>query len=77
MIYDFRKFARIFRINPNHKSKMIIGLLQLNSTIGDFAANREKLLAGYEKAVALRRGICPRAGIVFVRLSAARPAFAR
>ena len=32
---------------------MIIGLLQLNSTIGDFAANREKLLAGYEKAVAL------------------------
>src|SRR5471032_1270844 len=32
---------------------MIIGLLQLNSTIGDFAANRQKLLAGYEKAVAL------------------------
>jgi NAD+ synthase (glutamine-hydrolysing) len=32
---------------------MIIGLLQLNSTIGDFAANRKKLLAGYEKAVAL------------------------
>jgi len=30
-----------------------IGLLQLNSTIGDFAANRQKLLAGYEKAVAL------------------------
>jgi NAD+ synthetase len=29
------------------------GLLQLNSTIGDFAANRRKLLAGYEKAVAL------------------------
>ena len=27
-----------------------IGLLQLNSTIGDFAANRRKLLAGYEKA---------------------------
>jgi NAD+ synthetase len=32
---------------------MKIGLLQLNSTIGDFAANREKLLAGYGKAVAL------------------------
>ena len=32
---------------------MKIGLLQLNSTVGDFAANREKLLAGYEKAVAL------------------------
>jgi NAD+ synthase (glutamine-hydrolysing) len=32
---------------------MIIGLLQLNSTIGDFTANRQKLLAGYEKAVAL------------------------
>jgi NAD+ synthetase len=29
------------------------GLLQLNSTIGDFAANRQKLLTGYEKAVAL------------------------
>jgi NAD+ synthetase len=32
---------------------MIIGILQLNSTIGDFAANRQKLLAGYEKACAL------------------------
>jgi NAD+ synthetase len=30
-----------------------IGLLQLNSTIGDFAANRQKLFAGYEKACAL------------------------
>ncbi len=30
-----------------------IGLLQLNSTIGDFTANRQKLLAGYEKACAL------------------------
>jgi NAD+ synthetase len=30
-----------------------IGILQLNSTIGDFAANRQKLLAGYEKACAL------------------------
>jgi NAD+ synthase (glutamine-hydrolysing) len=30
-----------------------IGLLQLNSTVGDFTANRRKLLAGYEKAVAL------------------------
>ncbi len=29
-----------------------IGLLQLNSTIGDFAANRQKLVAGYEKACA-------------------------
>ena len=29
-----------------------IGLLQLNSTIGDFAANRRKLLAGYEMACA-------------------------
>jgi NAD+ synthase (glutamine-hydrolysing) len=29
------------------------GILQLNSTIGDFAANRQKLLAGYEKACAL------------------------
>jgi len=33
-----------------------IGLLQLNSTVGDFAANRQKLLAGYEKAVALGAG---------------------
>jgi NAD+ synthetase len=32
---------------------MIIGVLQLNSTVGDFAANRKKLLAGCEKAVAL------------------------
>jgi NAD+ synthase (glutamine-hydrolysing) len=32
---------------------MIIGLLQLNPTVGDFAANREKLLAGYGKAIAL------------------------
>src|SRR5450631_3386189 len=31
---------------------MIIGLLQLNSTVGDFAANQQKLLAGYEKACA-------------------------
>jgi NAD+ synthase (glutamine-hydrolysing) len=29
-----------------------ISLLQLDSTIGDFAANQKKLLAGYEKAVA-------------------------
>jgi NAD+ synthase (glutamine-hydrolysing) len=27
-----------------------IGLLQLNSTVGDFAANRQKLMAGYAKA---------------------------
>jgi len=32
---------------------MKIGFLQLNSTIGDFAANIKKLLDGYEKAVAL------------------------
>jgi len=32
---------------------MIIGILQLNSTIGDFAANRRKLFSGYEKAAAL------------------------
>ena len=31
---------------------MKIGLLQLNSTVGDFAANREKLLAAYAQAVA-------------------------
>jgi NAD+ synthetase len=31
---------------------MKIGLLQLNPTVGDFAANRQKLLAGHEKAVA-------------------------
>ena len=30
---------------------MIIGLLQLNSTIGAFAANRQKLLAAYANAV--------------------------
>src|ERR1700690_3407253 len=30
-----------------------IGLLQLNSTVGDFATNRQKLIAGYEKASAL------------------------
>jgi len=29
-----------------------IGLLQLNSTVGDFPANVEKLFAGYQKAVA-------------------------
>ncbi|HUB86806.1 MAG TPA: NAD+ synthase [Verrucomicrobiae bacterium] len=31
---------------------MKIGLLQLNSTVGDFAANREKLLASYGQACA-------------------------
>jgi NAD+ synthetase len=31
---------------------MILGLLQLNSTIGDFAANRARLLAAYADAVA-------------------------
>ena len=33
-----------------------IGLLQLNSTVGDFTANRQKLLAGYEKACASGAG---------------------
>src|SRR5271168_580640 len=32
-------------------SQLKIGLLQLNSTVGDFAANREKLLAAYARAV--------------------------
>src|SRR5882724_49270 len=32
---------------------MTVGILQLNSTVGDFSANVKKLLAGYEKAVAL------------------------
>ena len=32
---------------------MKIGLLQLNSTVGDFAASRQKLVAGYEKACSL------------------------
>ncbi len=30
-----------------------VGILQLNSTVGDFAANRQKLVAGYEKVAAL------------------------
>ena len=33
-----------------------LGLLQLNSTVGDFAANRQKLLAGYENACAQGAG---------------------
>jgi NAD+ synthetase len=32
---------------------MKIGFLQFNSTVGDFAANVKKLLAGYEKAISL------------------------
>ncbi|MGP8220855.1 MAG: NAD+ synthase [Limisphaerales bacterium] len=32
---------------------MKIGLLQLNSTIGDFIANRQKLMAGYDQACTL------------------------
>jgi NAD+ synthase (glutamine-hydrolysing) len=48
MIYDFTSVkSKILN------QKMVIGLLQLNSTVGDFAANQKKLLAGYEKAVAL------------------------
>lgn len=31
---------------------MVIGLLQLNATIGDFSANRSRLLAAYREAVA-------------------------
>ncbi|MGA3283096.1 MAG: NAD+ synthase [Verrucomicrobiota bacterium] len=34
-------------------SALKIGVLQLNSTVGDFAANRLKLAAGYERVVAL------------------------
>ncbi len=34
-------------------TRLKIGFLQLNSTIGDFSANRQKLAAAYEKAVAL------------------------
>jgi NAD+ synthase (glutamine-hydrolysing) len=51
MIYDFVAGSRAGQIE-NHKSKMLIGLLQLNSTIGDFTANRRKLLDSYEQAVA-------------------------
>jgi NAD+ synthetase len=32
---------------------MTVGLLQLNSTVGDFAANRRKLMDGYERACTL------------------------
>jgi hypothetical protein len=31
---------------------ILIGLLQLNSTVGDFSANQKELPAGYEKIVA-------------------------
>ncbi|MGA9453759.1 MAG: NAD+ synthase [Verrucomicrobiia bacterium] len=34
-------------------SVLKIGMLQLNSTVGDFAANRQKLAAGYERIAAL------------------------
>ena len=34
-------------------SRLKIGLLQLNSTVGDFSANRQKLAAAYERACAL------------------------
>jgi len=37
----------------NYLDAVKIGLLQLNSTVGDFAANCRKLAAGYEKACAL------------------------
>jgi NAD+ synthetase len=37
----------------NYLDAVKFGLLQLNSTVGDFAANRKKLVAGYEKACAL------------------------
>jgi NAD+ synthetase len=51
-IYDVVRFAGGAKI-AYHQPQMIIGLLQLNSTVGDFAANREKLLAAYARAVAL------------------------
>ena len=37
----------------NYLDAVKIGLLQLNSTVGDFTANWQKLVAGYEKARAL------------------------
>jgi NAD+ synthetase len=52
-ICDLRfRFVRGAQIE-HRKSQMKIGLLQLNSTVGDFAANRRKLLAGCKKAAAL------------------------
>jgi NAD+ synthetase len=47
-ISSFQKFPFAAKL-----ARLKIGILQLNSTIGDFAANRQKLLAGYEQAVAL------------------------
>ncbi len=41
------------KFTPIILASLKIGLLQLNSTIGDFAANRQKLVAAYEKACAL------------------------
>jgi NAD+ synthetase len=48
-----RRFIIAKRHEPIILVAVKIGILQLNSTVGDFAANQKKLLAGYEKAVAL------------------------
>jgi len=40
-------------VRSNYLDAVKIGLLQLNSIIGDFAANRQKLAAGYEQACGL------------------------
>jgi NAD+ synthetase len=49
-----RTYSLRNRPRYNYLETVKIGLLQLNSTIGDFAANCRKLAAGYEKACALR-----------------------
>jgi predicted amidohydrolase len=36
--------------HPANLAPLKFGLLQLNSTIGDYDANRAKLVAGYEQA---------------------------
>jgi NAD+ synthetase len=48
-----RRFVIAKRPAPIILVAVKIGILQLNSTVGDFAANQKKLVAGYEKAVAL------------------------
>jgi NAD+ synthase (glutamine-hydrolysing) len=48
-----RRFVIAKRPAPIILVAVKIGILQLNSTVGDFAANQKKLLAGYEKACAL------------------------
>jgi len=53
-MHQFHKNTKFIAKSPATTilTALKIGLLQLNSTIGDFAANRRKLLAGYEKACA-------------------------